>query len=284
MSFEIFRVVIAVIIAVIYVYFDIFNNRDVPNAFVYAALAIAALLTFTYPARLVELSLLLAFAIGALGYIIYRAGFWGAGDFFELVTISLIIPMQPRPLLVSINQFNMPFVVSIFIAAGFAALWFVPLYYLFMNKKKVEKTKTQPIYKVLSIMLLVFYLVLLLFIYMFFGIDWQKTLIVLLIAIPSAFTLAYEEEVTEKMTKLVKPRDLQPEDIIAVNLMSKSDIEYFKSKYKSFGRLVTPEMLRHLKNVEKEVPVYSNAIPFALFIFIGLCISLLFGNILLFLI
>ncbi len=284
MSFEIFRVVIAVIIAVIYVYFDIFNNRDVPNAFVYAALAIAALLTFTYPARLVELSLLLAFAIGALGYIIYRAGFWGAGDFFELVTISLIIPMQPRPLLVSINQFNMPFVVSIFIAAGFAALWFVPLYYLFMNKKKVEKTKTQPIYKVLSIMLLVFYLVLLLFIYMFFGIDWQKTLIVLLIAIPSAFTLAYEEEVTEKMTKRVKPRDLQPEDIIAVNLMSKSDIEYFKSKYKSFGRLVTPEMLRHLKNVEKEVPVYSNAIPFALFIFIGLCISLLFGNILLFLI
>ncbi|MGC8547789.1 MAG: prepilin peptidase [Candidatus Micrarchaeia archaeon] len=283
MFLELLRMGTLLVVVVLYAIFDLFNKREVPDAFVYAALAIGVLLTFTYPKTTVEISLLVAVAVAAIGYVIYRAGFWGAGDFFELTTISLILPIQPRPLLVSVDQLGIPFVVSFFISTGLAAIWIVPIYYLLVNREKTNtKTKTQPIYKILGVLLITIYLMLLLFVYSLFGISWLRLLIIAAIGIPSAIILAYEEEITDKMTRLVPAKELTEGDIIAVNLMQSSEIRYFASKYKNFGRLVTKEMAKELRHVDRKLPVYRHAAPFAVFVLIGVVVSLLFGNIILF--
>ncbi len=283
MFLELLRMGILLTVVVLYALFDLFNKREVPDAFVYAALAIGLLITFTYPKTTAEISLLVAVAVAAIGYVIYRAGFWGAGDFFELTTISLILPIQPRPLLVSVDQLGMPFVVSFFISTGLAAIWIVPIYYLLVNREKTSKrTKTQPIYKILGVLLITIYLMLLLFVYLLFGISWLRLLIIAAIGIPSAIILAYEEEITDKMTRLVPAKELTEGDIIAVNLMQGSEIRYFASKYKNFGRLVTKEMAKELSHVDRKLPVYRHAAPFAVFVLIGVVVSLLFGNIILF--
>ena len=283
MFLELLRMGILLTVVVLYALFDLFNKREVPDAFVYAALAIGLLITFTYPKTTAEISLLVAVAVAAIGYAIYRAGFWGAGDFFELTTISLILPIQPRPLLVSVDQLGMPFVVSFFISTGLAAIWIVPIYYLLVNREKTSKrTKTQPIYKILGVLLITIYLMLLLFVYLLFGISWLRLLIIAAIGIPSAIILAYEEEITDKMTRLVPAKELTEGDIIAVNLMQGSEIRYFASKYKNFGRLVTKEMAKELSHVDRKLPVYRHAAPFAVFVLIGVVVSLLFGNIILF--
>jgi len=281
---ELVRIIVLLAIATLYAVFDVFNKREVPNVFVYACLAIGILVTFTYGLNIAEISLLIALAIGAGGYLVYRAGYWGAGDFFELATISLLVPIQPAPLLNHFNQLGLPFIVSVFIAAGFAAVWIVPLYYLIVKRNKaMRKTKTMRIYKFLGILLFVLYLLLLLFAYVLFGVTWDKLAIIALIGVPSAITLAYEEEITSNMVERIYPSRLEAGDIIAVNIMQRGEIKYFKSKYAGFGRLATGEMISKLKNVRKKLPVYKHAAPLTVFVLIGIVVSLLFGNIVLYL-
>ncbi|MEM3781677.1 MAG: prepilin peptidase [Candidatus Micrarchaeaceae archaeon] len=276
-------IIAMIAIAFLYAMFDVFNKREVPDLFVYAALAIGVLFTLTYEAQVLEESLLIAAFVFAIGYAIYRAGFWGAGDFFELTTISLLLPLQPKPLLSNIGQLGLPFIVSLFISTGIVAVWLVPIYYLFVKRGKTQrKTKTQPIYKVLGIIILALYLMLLLFVYALFGINITRLLIIAAIGIPSALTLAYEEEITSKMTALVSPRSLSPGDIIAVNLMSRQDINYFSSIYPGFSRLATRDLIARLRNARRRLPVYRDAAPFTLFVFLGVIISLLFGNVILY--
>ncbi|MEM4034708.1 MAG: hypothetical protein QW257_02145 [Candidatus Micrarchaeaceae archaeon] len=276
-------IIVMIVIAFLYAMFDVFNKREVPDLFVYVALAIGVLFTLTYTAHVAEESLLIAAVVFAIGYVIYRAGFWGAGDFFELTTISLLLPIQTKPLLTSIGQLGLPFVVSLFIAAGIAAIWLVPIYYLVVKRgTAARKTKTQPIYKVLGVILLAMYLILLLFIYALFGINFVRIVIIAAIGIPSALTLAYEEEITSRMTAMASPKSLSPGDIIAVNLMGRQDIKYFKGIYPKFSRLATKEMISKIKGAKKKLPVYVNAAPFTLFVFIGAIISLLFGNLILY--
>ncbi|MGC8629006.1 MAG: prepilin peptidase [Candidatus Micrarchaeia archaeon] len=284
MFWELLRVGLLLAIALLYAFFDLFNKREVPDLVVYSALAVALGLTFTYPLPVAELSMLLAIAIAAIGYVIYKAGYWGAGDFLEITTISLIMPIQPTPILTPINQLGLPFVLSFFISTGVAAIWIVPIYYLLKwRKKPLRKTQTQQIYKMLGIILLSLYLLLLLFIYFVFGINLTRVVIIALIGVPSAITLAYEEEITSTMTSSILPKELEEGDIIAINIMDKKDIRYFRSKYSKFGRLVTKEAIEKMKQVNKKLPVYRHAAPFAVFVLIGVIISLLFGNIILFL-
>ena len=86
------------------------------------------------------------------------------------------------------------------------------------------------------------------------------------------------------MVRNVYPSQLEDEDIIAVYVMNEKDLRYFNSLSKSFGRLTTRKLMQDLKGVRKKLPVYKNAVPLALFTLIGGVISLLFGNVLLYVI
>jgi len=121
-----------------------------------------------------------------------------------------------------------------------------------------------------------------LFVYYFFSSDLMHFVYILLVAIPSSITLIFEEEITSRMVEMVHPRKLEDGDIIAFNVMSGREKAYFASRSRSFGRLVTKQLMEELRGVDRSLPVYRDAAPLAFFIVFGVFISLLFGNIVLF--
>lgn len=280
------RIAVLVAVAVIYAAFDVFNKRNVPDMFVYATMAIGIAVALTYGIGTIELSALIAIGIGWFGYLLYRAGFLGAGDVFEFVFVSLVFPIQPTPLLSGINQLQLPFIFSVLIAAGYAATLFIPVYYLLLaEKKKVNAGERIGRYRFLkAASLLVAYLAMLLMLYTFAKVSLTAVALVLLIAVPSSIMLLYEREIYLGMVSFIYPKEMTDGDMIAVNLMEQKDIDYFKGKDPKFGRLATDSIIRRIKNVRRRLPVYRNSVPFALFLLIGVVISLLFGNLVLYII
>ena len=107
------RILVLVVVALVYAVFDVFNKREVPGIVAYASIAIGVACLATYASLPVaEISAAVSAVIAAAGYISYRRGFLGAGDVFEVVAITLIMPLQPAPLLVGVQPFVLPFVVS----------------------------------------------------------------------------------------------------------------------------------------------------------------------------
>ncbi len=282
------RLVLLLAIALAYAIFDTFNKRNVPNAFVYGALAVGFASTLFYPMHVIIISVLIALVLGAVGYFIYRLGFMGAGDFFEFMTISLILPLQPLPVLLgsAMSGLSLPFMFSVFIATAYVMLVSIIVYYLFLAKKsQLEKGYRISMRQIFSaLVLFLAYMLLLAFVWILEGIGLISAVLVLLIAIPSCVIVAFDRLINLRMISMLGPNELDEGDMIAVNLMKKDDIEYFKRHSRSFGRLVTKKLKHDLMNSEKKLPVYRNAVPLALFTFFGIIISLVFGNLVLLLI
>ncbi len=269
-------------ISVLYAAFDVFNKRNVPDVFAYVSVAAGLVITFAFHQSDIVFSLVVAMVVGVIGYTVYRLGLWGAGDYFELMAISLVIPVQPTPFFTAIGQLGLPFILSVFVGTGFAAIWIVPIYYLlFMKKEWAKKPDAKHVYYGVS--LLVLYLLLLLFIFYFYGFDPGRLILILVVAVPSAFTLVFEEEITSRMIESMPTTKLEEGDIIAFNMMSSREMRYF-SKYAGFGRLATRDLVKRLRSAKMRLPVYRNAAPLALFILIGIVISLFFGNVVLFMV
>ena len=136
-----FRIASALVIALIYLLFDVFNKRNVPGAFAYFTLGYGFVLTVLYfNMSQILVSSAIALVILGIGYAIYKAGQIGAADIIELAAISLMLPMQQAPVLFSsAAQFSLPFILSVMVAAGMAAIIIVPAYYLPKAKRLFRK-------------------------------------------------------------------------------------------------------------------------------------------------
>lgn len=279
------RILVLVAIAIIYAGYDLFNKRDIPDIVAYASVAIGIAFTLTLGVQEMEYSALVAIIVGALSYFLYRIGQLGLGDGFEFVAISLLLPMQPAPYLSSALQFNLPFILSVFIATGIAAVILVPISYLSgygkgaLSLKGVHKNNF-----VKAAIMLVAYAALFLFDAYMLGAGIASMIVVALVAIPSAIMVLYEKRIMMQMVRSVYPKELDDGDIIAIDLMSKGDISYFRRRSHSFGRLATKGIIARISNVKRKIPVYKNAIPLAFPTLIGVLVALLFGNVLLYLV
>jgi Flp pilus assembly protein protease CpaA len=279
------RIGILLAVALVYAYFDLFNKRNIPDIFAYVSVAIGFLVTLTYPVPTIEMSLLIVAVIVIVGYITYRLGVLGAGDFYEFAFISFVIPIQAAPLLVNVSQFGLPFVLSVFIATGYVTLLAMPLYYIWLagRKGRIEKIKTtrRNLYRALFI--IIFYGVFLLALIYFSALSFPAAVLIFIIVIPAALVIIFEDLIYNGMVEFVYPRALEEGDMIATGIMKKSDISYFTKKSRHFGRLATSELIGQIKSIKRKIPVYKNAIPLAFFTVIGVVISILFGNLILFL-
>jgi hypothetical protein len=263
--------------------FDIFNKRNVPAIFAYFTLVIGVITTiFYFNINIILLSLIIAMSIIILGWLAYKAGQIGSADIIELASISLILPILNKPLLLNTNQYGFPFILSVFIATGIITIIFVPLYYLpkaYKMKHKFTATKKSIFKSMLIAISYLIFLALLIFIY-----NLNIFLIILfLIVITSATVLiAFEKTLSESMITFINISELEEGDMVAHILMSKEQ----EKKLKKFGfkNLITKEFIEEAKkkNLKEKIPVYRNAIPLALPIFFGLIISILIGNILFF--
>ncbi len=280
---DLLRILILVIITLAYALFDIFNKRNVPNLFAYATIVVGVLVALTYGAGMAVYGFLIAIITAALGYLAYRAGFLGGGDVFEFTFIGLVLPMQAMPLLASIPQFGLPFLLSVFIATGYVTIIFTPLYYIIKGKRKLghKKLEVDRNKAIAGFVILVIYAGMILLTNYKIHYSLLGMAILLLAAVPSAAILIYEKYIYEGMILSVYPSKLEEGDMIATNLMSKDDIAYFRERSRHFGRLVDKKVLAKIKGARRKLPVYKNAIPLALFVFIGVAVSLAVGNILL---
>lgn len=286
MELLVLRLVSLVGIALAYMLFDLFNKRNIPTLFVYAGLAYGALLTALYLSYYqIAISAGVAAAILGIGYIVYRNGYLGAGDVFELATLSLIFPFQAVPLLISTAQLGLPFIVSIFIGSGVAALVAVPLYY--MPRAKVSGMKIGneiergALAKAVSVGLA--YAVFAAFLSFEIGIGVAGIALIAIMMVGSIAVILFEKPMASSMVEYVDYTKMEEGDMIAINLMDKSEVERIRKRANAFDRLVTRRLIGQLrsKRIRSKVPVYKNAIPMAAPIFVGVIASILFGNVIL---
>lgn len=259
--------------SILYAYFDVFHKRNVPDELVYASLFVGMISTLFYQFSIIFYSFLIAVFVGAVGYLLYKVGLLGLGDGLEMVFISLMFPFQPQPL-INIPQLNLPFILSVFVAAGFATIISLPIYYF--AKAKRFTTNKNSILKAAIVFLS--YLILVMLVYLLFGFRIIATIFILTIASFSALLFLIEGEINKMMVVWVYPDSLEENDIIATNLMNKEELTFFKTRYKKFDRLADRELIEAIKKYRKKIPVYKKAIPFSLFIFIGILIALLIGD------
>ena len=281
-----------VAVVLVYAIFDIFNGRNVPTMFAYGALLLSALFTLSIGAGnvpLLEESALIAVVILAVGYLMYKAGQLGAADVLEFATISLFMPLQTAPLLAPTSyQYNIPFIVSVFISAGVVALALIPIYYVpraarLLKKPIFSRVSKKDVPKALTITAA--YAAFLIFLTVIMHAKATLLAVIAIVMVSSVATILYEKPITDSMVSMIYPRQLEDQDIVALNLMSSKDIARIKRKVKGFNKLVSDKMIKAMqKSFPKlKIPVYRSAMPMALPILIGTVISLLVGNLLLYL-
>lgn len=284
-----FRIASALVIALIYLLFDVFNKRNVPGSFAYFTLGYGFVLTVLYfNMSEILVSSAIALIVLGIGYVIYKAGQIGAADIIELAAISMMLPLQQAPFLFgSASQFGLPFILSVMVAAGMSAMIIVPAYYLPKAKRLFRKPLTAFIDKkgaFKAIVIIVPYLALALFLDLEASINAVGLTMLLAMMFGSSLLMLFEKPITDSMVELVTMDKCDEGDIIAFNLMKKSEIDSIRKRVKIFDRLVTKELMAEMKakRVKDKLPVYRNALPFAVPIFIGVALSILFGNIIFF--
>ncbi len=277
------RLVSLAAIALVYMLFDIFNKRNIPELFAYGSVAYGLLLTILYfNVSAISFSVAVAAIILGLGYLVYRAGYIGAGDVFEFAALSLILPFQSVPLLLNIPQLGMPFIVAIFIGSGIAALVAVPLYYI--PRAKVggmrigREIDRKDMLKALAVGAV--YVSFAAFLIFEVNIGIAGIALLMLMMLGSVSVILFEKPITMSMVKYLDYRGLEEGDMIAVNLMTHGAVDRIRAKAKGFDRLVTRRLIDQLKRkrVMSKMPVYKNAIPLAAPIFAGVVASILLGN------
>ena len=279
------RITSIVIIALAYMLFDLFNRRNVPTIFVYSTLAYGAVLTILYlNAKTIAISASISMVVLGLGYIVYRIGQLGAADVVEFAAISLMLPMQSSTLIATYaQQFSMPFILSVGINAGIVALALVPIYYIPKAMNRLKKPITSLVTKgnlVSATLLAIAYIVFIYFATFVITLNYIAIIILAVMLASSFLVMLFSIPITYSMTREVDARQMEDGDIIAINLMDEKKVMSISKKVKGFGRLVTPDMLRQLKGngIKDRMPVYKEAMPFALPIFIAVILTLLLGN------
>ncbi len=270
---ELLRILVLLAFASLYAYFDVFNKRNIPDKFVYLSIAVGIVFTLLNPVRIIIFSFLIAIFIGAVGYLLYKAGLLGLGDGLEFTFISLMLPIQPQPIL-GIPQFGLPFVLSVFISSGIATVIIIPLYYILKEKKLEISARSAE----RAALVFASYMLLLLLIYFLFGARRIATLLILIVAFFSTLLFAVENIINKEMVRWVYPKEIEEGDIIATGLLSEKELRLLRAKFKHFSKLADKRNIVELKGLRKRLPVYKNAVPFSLFILAGIVLSLIIGD------
>ncbi len=275
-------VIILLLVSLAYAMFDVFNRRNVPNTFVYATVILGFIVAIAFNYNVLTTMFGIVAVVAVFGWILYKSGLLGGGDVMEFIFISLVFPIQNIPYVTSLPQFNFPFIISVLIASGYAALIYIPIYYIAVKRNcKPSKPNGKDVRS--GLLILASYIIFIFFIYLTFGLRIDGIILIVLLAGASALTVIYEKDVYRGMVEFIYPKMLEEGDMIATNMMSNTQKKRFEG-IRSFGRLATGKLINDTKNIKIKIPVYRDSVPFALFIFIGVVISLVLGNLILFII
>ncbi|MFA6530530.1 MAG: prepilin peptidase [Candidatus Micrarchaeia archaeon] len=264
---ELFRLSLAIIGVAVTTYYDIFNNKNIPNNILYAFCALALLANVIFfNMDIFIFGLATAVVISLLGYYLYIKGQMGAADIFVFASLALLLPIPPS---FAKLPFNFPFVAVIFI---FASLLFA-LYTLgYFGMKIAKDRKARPDYK--YALLLIPYFV---FMYVFITsplFSFTYFIIVSVAFLSSIFVMMYKSAINTYLAEKIPLSKMADEDVLAIELMDPKFVKKYKLK-----KVVDRKELSRLKKLKlKALLVYTKLPPFLPFVLAGLFMALLFGK------
>jgi Flp pilus assembly protein protease CpaA len=268
---ELIRVVLAFLGVGVATYYDLFNNKNVPDRFLYGFLALAFLVNlFFYQETLFLFSIIVALFFSVMGYIFYRVGQIGGADVFMLASIMLLLPIAPS---FTDMPFNMPFIIPVLIFAGVIfAVYVMAKFGLELHKR--ENVKPKLIYLLMFVPYILFayvYATSILFSVVYF-------LILTVLFIATVFFMMYKEELTMLLAEKVSVERLEPEDVIAMELMDPQTVKEY-----GISRVATKELIEQLRKKNfGNIWIYSRLPQFLPFMLIGMLLALFFSKYLLF--
>lgn len=248
------------------VYFDIFNNRNVPNNLLYAFLGIAILTNVIfYDPLVVAYAGGLAAIVFLLGFILYKMGQIGGADLFVICSIILLLPIHPSSLE---TLFNYPLIFSTLLYSGVVFSIFSIFYF---GSKIFKSNDAKP--NLLYLLLLLPYIG---FAYIFMSAPFFSPVYLLIASIfllSAIFFLVYREAIIASTMEKINLSAITDEDVLA-----KEKMKPLMQKLK-IGPVIGEKELAILKKAKvKEVWIYAHLPPFLPFLFLGLIASLLWGN------
>jgi len=274
------RIAAALVFTAIAAYFDAFNKKWVPNYVVYGFLAIAFALNLIYfEAETFKLALGSAAVIFAISFALYKIGQLGGADAYVLTAISLAVPYLPQPLLFATQQPPYPFILSVLAPTGFVFILHMLLRFMPCISKKISHGQVRfGISKVFGPALLTVAFAA----FLYFMLSFPAALPQFYLAILSFLFLAliffslFKDEIKASMVETVPTGKLQAEDILALEQMDSSLVK--KLRLPALISEKTIAVLR--KSGLRKVPVYTGMPFFLPYLFFGLLITILFGDVL----
>lgn len=268
---EIIRVIIAFVGTAAAAYYDLFNKKNVPDRFLYGFLAIAFLTNLVlYEENLFWFSLAVAAFFSAVGYLFYKMGQLGGADVFVLASIILLLPIHPSFVNMS---FNMPFILSVIIFSGVLFALYVLVYFGW----KLSQVEAKP-----NLLYALMFIPYLLFAYVYvnsFLFSPLYFIFVTILLFATIFFMMYRDSLIKLLAEELPVAQLEPEDVLALEIMNKDMVKRYK-----LPRLLTKGEVERIKKTKlTELWVYTRLPPFIPFVLIGMVLSLLFANSLLFL-
>ncbi len=268
---EMIRVIIAFLGTAAAAYYDLFNKKNVPDQFLYGFLAIAFLTNLIlYEENLFWFSLAVAAFFSAVGYLFYKMGQLGGADVFVLASIILLLPIHPSFVAMS---FNMPFILSVIIFSGVLFALYVLVYFGW----KLSQVEAKP-----NLLYALMFIPYLLFAYVYvnsFLFSPLYFIFVTILLFATIFFMMYRDSLIRLLAEELPVAQLEPEDVLALEIMNKDMVKRYK-----LPRLLTKGEVERIKKTKlTELWVYTRLPPFIPFLLIGMVLSLLFANSLLFL-
>ena len=276
------RVAVALIGTGIAAYFDVTNNRNIPNHVTYPFVVLALLVNFiSLDMAALPMTVGIAAAIFIIGYVFYKMGQIGGADILVITAIALAIPQQPLETLIVRQTIAspFPFVLSVIIGASLAFsvvmfLSFIPKVAAAIRAGKIKLGNE----RLLSAGLIA--IAYIAFVYIAVKLPFFPPLYLALITfvmLTSVFFMLFREFIQASMVEFVPLSRVEEEDVLAIEQMDKETV----AKYKLQKLLTLDEIKRLRKLPIKKFPVYTKMPMFLPYILFGLLLSLLFGDLLL---
>jgi hypothetical protein len=263
------RLALAFIGLLVTSYYDIFNQRNVPDKLLYAFFLLAVLLHIPYfEPCLAVYSLAVGLPLAVFGYALYRYGQLGGADVLVLLSLVLLVPIHPSMTAVVPNY---PFILSVLV---FAFTLFT-VYAIATFAVRLRTVKAVPDTKYL--LLLVPYAII---IYMLAQLPMVSVVyltVLSLAVLGSVFYLVYRMPVLQLLSQKLPLSSVQVEDAVAIERMDARIVQ----KY-AIPRLITSAELQRLK--KRKLPhiyIYTRLPPFLPFLLLGFILALFFSSALL---
>ncbi|HEV8289388.1 MAG TPA: A24 family peptidase [Candidatus Norongarragalinales archaeon] len=303
MNLEIIRLIVAIGGTAIAAYQD-GKTSFIDEKLLYGMAGVGFLLNLlTFDWSFISWSVGLAIVILAAGYFAYKSGQFGGGDVWLFAGIALLLPYYPQELgqwlqvfwmntsptiasahlfASSLSQYGYPLVLGIFVSSAAIALMGSTVQYGI--KMKEMRVKLKPDYPSLAVALVIGLVALFVFNFL------QKTnaiqsLVLLAIVVPAVFLSAFKRQIMEEIIiQKVPLKEFEDEDVIVTDLIPKRIVEKFKIE-----RVATKEVMKRLREVEKKegmhkFPVCKGLPRFGPYVLVALVLTLLFGDLLAFVI